>query len=1181
MLNYHGGFEMCPPLFKFLTIILVVSVSQQIYGMEKEDNTQTNIATSTTAKTPIMGSRENTTLCDNNVELKELKPKNIEIKSDLVVQESNSVNNSAGEQKSKDGYAALLLNTAIQNEKDLPNVATHQHQELADNGFYDETSEIQKPKDNKKNEQESTDIGKKGSRTRSYASSKSNNPGAQAKSAIQPTAINNSLPTNNNTASNNPSAQAKPATQPPDMPKLVKKTFINVTTGEEKVGFQFVDKDNNSLHSKKDPFLDISTLKMHLASTKLIYQDVIENILENAYLSLRLSLDLHINQNIIKILLKNYMDDESNLSDKISVTGSSMDETEILKKYMNVCSAIYTDSNTRSFLVEQKLLNVEKKLNTIIYNKKTFDELSKNIHDFYNIHNELIYKNPIYIREGAKTHLSEQIRSIEEDTWKEKFKNFSEYVDKVNSFLKTINKKSIEINVKEQFKDTVMFVLNRLNDINLSLNDDYLFYFEKDEDKKESLIFDKNFELSKSFTIPKFKGDGIDRQLTAKAVISFSFLMKAGLLGDDNVTIIDIGFRHKELVGTYLNNFARGLMKAKSNPEAWFQNHGEVDYIAYIEKVPNCKKDNLVIVYSGSNSQEDWASNFTLGSRWFLGLSTHEGFNWLFSKSSNTFHSILKERIINYYKNSVNPPEKLDIIVTGHSLGGALAELAAYYYATEQIKEFKKVKEFEKIEISVKAYTFGAPAIFDKSSKEVIEDENALKRENIYRVWTSDDIVVNWTDETIPQRGVHIGKSFPLYNIQNLSTKFFDWWGPHGADYYLSLLHALKDDNLSSTYKKFTNTLNDYISSTRLGIYKRNLKMLETILRSDFDNVYYLPLELAKHIIKYSPTISDLSPNVPIKDILENYFNSFEDIRYASAWPVTFIPTSNSPNNPNIEAIFQIHDRKLYFKINENTNCTTVRIQEFLKEKRIFLDKRPAEELSCACFVAKYTLVSSSVQTLAQIFSNCIKRKAASTEYLQEIRKGKTELETALEIMKKVGLSKQLEDKIVHLCNLKPRINEIHKANYKKIDKVKFDDNIINDILNNTNDICNKYDKIFDQIIKTICHSQVDIEGIKITTEEEREKFERLDTIFDKHLLKENFEDNLNNYGIFKTNLLQILRRYYETYWFRDDKSIELFGKLNLPLYTGRLNFTKNMTILDNYLIELEKFIVEKEQEWK
>ncbi|MBA3814406.1 MAG: hypothetical protein H0X26_07970 [Alphaproteobacteria bacterium] len=47
-------------------------------------------------------------------------------------------------------YARRLLNTAIQNEKDLPEVAIQQYQELSDMGFFNEASEAPELKDRKK-----------------------------------------------------------------------------------------------------------------------------------------------------------------------------------------------------------------------------------------------------------------------------------------------------------------------------------------------------------------------------------------------------------------------------------------------------------------------------------------------------------------------------------------------------------------------------------------------------------------------------------------------------------------------------------------------------------------------------------------------------------------------------------------------------------------------------------------------------------------------------------------------------------------------------------------------------------------------------------------------------------------------------------------------------------------------
>jgi len=62
-------------------------------------------------------------------------------------------------QEPNDGYISLLLNAAIQNEKELPNIAQHQYEELASIGVFDGQNALEEHKTTKSKSLNQTSIG--------------------------------------------------------------------------------------------------------------------------------------------------------------------------------------------------------------------------------------------------------------------------------------------------------------------------------------------------------------------------------------------------------------------------------------------------------------------------------------------------------------------------------------------------------------------------------------------------------------------------------------------------------------------------------------------------------------------------------------------------------------------------------------------------------------------------------------------------------------------------------------------------------------------------------------------------------------------------------------------------------------------------------------------------------------
>lgn len=800
--------------------------------------------------------------------------------------------------------------------------------------------------------------------------------------------------------------------------------FLNPTFGNEEEGrnqaggnqtlvrllqknqkFQFINDSDAPLAAEYNK----TDFEHHLSLTKKIYDDAIKQILQRAYRDIKI---LHNEKYIKEITIKNQLEKylENNELKKCAVSPEDLCY-ETFEYYRKLCEAVYTDFNTREFLVREGSDIIEKQWNRIIYSKQTIERLLNSIETLDETYSR--YKPGIYEKKPGKNAQSEQVISLgKTDLFQKTKEDFIYHIKEINKFLKEIGRQPIfydealaEIGEELNFQAVKL----KLTEIQTEINNHYFWNFEKREKSLEEFIQEIGGEkIHKGSSIPKFKdSSGNEHQLTAKAVIASSFLSKAKLHTNKNITILDVGFRNQQKFGSLWNDFVTAVLNVKENTKSWFQDRGEVDYISYIEEDPTDeKKDKIIIVYSGSNSQMDWGINFTTGHKHWEGLSVHEGIGWLFETSTNTYHSVLEERINNYYETH-RKPNKLEIVTTGHSLGGALAGLAAFYYKKNQGRIFKKIIDPDRI--SVKTCTFAAPAIIHEKSKRFYE--NLLGVENIYRVWVEDDPVVSWTGEDSHlvqiaiQSSIHIGKSFPLGNIQDLPNPLFDWWGPHGIGRYSSHLSAYISDlgEIGPCCKNLTDILNDYIQKTHLDIYKVNREKLLSIMDDikkgkNLSKSIVLHQGLAEHIIRYSPIIPKFIPQT-VGDIRSH------SPRYAAE----LSPLFKVKTGEKVEAKFQISGTNINYPINEKPICSISFMKSFFKKRGISLSDQSVEKYSCACYFANQIFLSPQQLDLSEIFSMCIQDKACTLEYLQDTGRGRNILEQVQHILAVVGLEKKFK----------------------------------------------------------------------------------------------------------------------------------------------------------------------------
>ncbi len=165
------------------------------------------------------------------------------------------------------------------------------------------------------------------------------------------------------------------------------------------------------------------------------------------------------------------------------------------------------------------------------------------------------------------------------------------------------------------------------------------------------------------------------------------------------------------------------------------------------------KKEIIILVFQGSQELEDWITNISMKETHYFGKEkVHQGFYdslKIFLRTiSNKKFSTKEKKMYHLNKDIDFLNENCKIILTGHSLGGAIATLAGCYFHDLGIKK-------ENISI----YTFGAPPVGDEAFSTTYEFKL-----NLYRVINENDIVPKLDKIT---RLRHFGEEIKLQSNEN------------------------------------------------------------------------------------------------------------------------------------------------------------------------------------------------------------------------------------------------------------------------------------------------------------------------------------------------------------------------------------------------------------------------------
>ena len=456
--------------------------------------------------------------------------------------------------------------------------------------------------------------------------------------------------------------------------------------------------------------------------------------------------------------------------------------------------------------------------------------------------------------------------------------------------------------------------------------------------------------------------------------------------------------------------FGAGIAAAKRNKGSDLGGKEVSGVILYRDAEPTDSTkntDQLIISFSGSNSEEDWLHNFDAGRSQgkanhslAVGYRVHQGIMNSLNESLDYMGTNLKGWFKNYVKShpvgSDGKIPTLRIAVTGHSLGGGLAMLMALLIKDQIAPVYEG-----RINIDVVVYTFGAPPIFDKDFAQKAEDR--LGKRNVIRVWNEGDPVstmsIVFKNEKIFKRSLlmtllgyaHIGTSIPLVDREGLAS-FWDKlnpWSNHVADRYANLLAT----NWKDLTNKKAREVYEYLTSRdllKIGMLRSSLDDMGQFVRNRNDAAMPLQPFLVGDIVEMMrDTDAKFQPNNGQSgnaNTIQNY-DSVRDTRYSEGKKAA--PKLAGAEEKGLTYSHELQTgQKIPMKLNRSTSCSAKDIVKTVGLNPNQFDPRDIDELSCGCCLAKNFFVSADssltskfrslfgkrISTVDQVYKHCSAR---------------------------------------------------------------------------------------------------------------------------------------------------------------------------------------------------------------